>query len=160
MNLTQSQKSALKTLIDNTPAYSSVPNTQDGALALANLLNSDASPAFTVWRTSVDIGEIMNNGFAWDRVDNATVGQARIWEWLKELGSINPSKANVRAGIDAAWPGTPNQTQRDGIYSHCSRNASAIEKLFATGTGTPASPGTLVFEGPVYYLEVFSVRNP
>ncbi|HWS73672.1 MAG TPA: hypothetical protein VN324_00890, partial [Quisquiliibacterium sp.] len=71
-------------------------------------LNAASSPAYTVWRTSVSQDEIMQNGFDWVRVDNLSVGKARIWEWLfdNQSATINPSKANVRAGIDETWKGT------------------------------------------------------
>lgn len=159
MSLTPQQIAVLGTYIANTPALSALPNTQDGAYSIAVMLNQP-DPSFVVWRTYVAIDEIMNNGFAWDRVDNATVGQARIWDWMRQNGSINPSKQNVRDGIDAAWPGAANAAQRTGIYSHCKRNPTIAEKLFATGTGTDVTPGLLVFEGSVSYPEVYSARNP
>lgn len=108
------------------------------------VLNATASPAFTVWRTSVTTEEIMLNGFDWARVDNLSVGKARIWEWMHQFGSINPSQANIRAGIDAAWVGTAaDLAVRAAVYVHCKRLATVGEKLFATGTGSDAAPATM-----------------
>lgn len=114
--------------------------------------NAPSNPAFTVWRTSVSQDEIMQNGFDWTRVDNLSVGKARVWEWLFDNGStsINPSKTNVRAGIDQTWVGTAaDLAVRAAVYVHCKRQANRVERLFATGTGSDAVPGLLVFEGEI-----------
>lgn len=96
-------------------------------------LNAVASPNYYVFKTSVTIEEIMANGFDWTRVDNASVGQARIWEWLTQLGTINPSKTAILKGIGEAWKGNATQAQIDhrrAILAHCSRPAKVWEKLF------------------------------
>ena len=124
--------------------------------------NEPASPAYTVWRTNVTQDEIMQNGFDWVQVDNLSVGKARIWEWLFDNGStsINPSKANVRAGIDEAWKGTAAMLAvRAAIYVHCKRAANRVERLFATGTGSDAVPGTLVFEGTLSTSDISAILN-
>ena len=125
--------------------------------AVATALNAPTNPAFIVWRTSVSQDEIMQNGFDWTRVDNLSIGPARVWEWLfaNESKSINPSKANVRAGIEAVWKGTaPDLAVRAAVYAHCKRAASAVEKLFATGTGTTQDPATMTHEGDISFGEV------
>lgn len=120
------------------------------ANGLHTWLNEDST--FTVWKTSVQLEEITQNGFDWVRVDNLAVGKARIWEWMfgSEDGSINPNKANVRAGIEEVWKGTAaDLAVRAQVYVHCKRLATRAEKMLATGTGTDADPGTLTFEGEV-----------
>lgn len=110
----------------------------------ADLLNMPADPAFTVWKTNVTSQEIMQNGFNWTRVDNLSVGKARVWEWMFQFGSIDPSKANIRAGIEAVWVGTQADLDvRAAVYAHCKRLASVAERMFATGTGSDASPATM-----------------
>lgn len=114
--------------------------------------NAPADPAFIVWRTAVTQNEIMQNGFDWVRVDNLTIGKARIWEWLfqNESRSINPSKLNVRAGIDETWKGTAaDLAVRAAVYTHCKRACNRVERLFATGTGSDAVPGLAGFEGEI-----------
>lgn len=162
--MTPAQLSTLKTFINNDPTLSAVPNTTDGAIDLAALLNQVASPNFFVFRTDVPVSEIMGNGFAWDRVDNMTVGKSRIWEFMTQLGSINPSQANVIAGVNAAFTAGADQAMRLGIFGHCQRKASRFEKIFATGSGTTTSdlgvgPGAIVVEGPVSPAEVQNARN-
>lgn len=124
--------------------------------------NAASDPAFVVWRTSVTQDEIMQNGFDWVRVDNLSVGKARIWEWLFDNGStsINPSKANVRAGIDEVWKGTAaDLAVRAAVYVHCKRTANRVERIFATGVGSDAVPGLLTFEGEITTSDVSAMLS-
>ncbi len=158
--LTSGQKATLKTFITNTPAYNSIPNTLDGAWQLAGLLNTTASPDYVVWKSSVSTDEVMKNGMDWTRVDNLSVGKARIWEWMTLPGNFNPSKVNVRAGINATWVGTAaDLAVRAAVYVHCKRLATVAEQLFATGSGTDDTPSTMGFEGQISPQEVYDARN-
>lgn len=115
---------------------------------LRTLLNAPSNPEFWVWKTAVDPLEIMQNGMDWTRVDNLSVGKARIWDWMTKLPTFNPSKANIRAGIDATWVGTTaDLAVRANVYTHCKRVATGAERLMATGTGTNEVPGLATFEG-------------
>lgn len=157
--LTNAQLQTLKTFIEGDPTLSAFPNNDDGAFAIAALLNADSNPAFIVWRPSVSINEIMSNGFDWARVDNIDASKARIWEWMTQVGTIEPAKANVRAGIEAAWPTAGNAAQRAAIYVHCKRTATVFEKIFASGEGSSAVPATMAVVGQVSYADVSSARN-
>ena len=155
--LTTAQEQALAALIAADPALSLIPQSIDGAFAVAAELNLAASPEFVVWRTSVSQDTIMQNGFDWTRVDNLSVGPARVWEWMFSNAerAINPSKANVRAGIEAVWKGTAQDLAvRAAVYVHCKRPATRAEKLLATGTGTTETPALLTFEGDLRYQDV------
>lgn len=158
--MTPLQLAAIKADILASPDLNAQPNNSDGAYEIARLYNLPAEQTFIVWRTDVSIDEIMRNGMDWARVDNLTVGKARIWEWLGRLGSFDASKVNVRAGIDATWIGTAaDLAVRAQVYTHCKRQATRLEKLLATGTGTDASPATMTFEGVVPYQEIEAARN-
>lgn len=164
MALTSAQKATLKAAIEADQTLNSKPNTEDGAFDIAALLNQTATPDFYVWRSLVSVDEIMLNGFDWTRVDNLTTGKARIWEWMTNLGSIRPSQANVRAGVNACFAASGDAANRAAVYSHCQRLATRAEKLFATGTGTTSSdtgvgPATMGFEGNLSYQDVASARN-
>ena len=126
---------------------------------LARLLNMPTT--FICWRTLVSQDEIMQNGFDWVRVDNLSVGKARIWEWLfdNQQQSISPSKANVRAGIDECWSGAANVAMRAAIYSHLKRAATRAESILASGTGTDAAPGAFDFEGQVSIDDIGQMWN-
>lgn len=160
MALTNAQLQTLKAAILADPELAAFPNTLDGAFDLAVKLQETAAPAFVVWRTSVSQSEIILNGFDWTRVDNLSVGKARIWEWMFQFGSIDPSKVNVRAGIDTVWVGTQADLNvRAAVYVHCKRSANRGEKIFATGTGSDASPATMAVEGTINYQDIFAARN-
>lgn len=144
--LSLSQRQAIKAVIDGDPALSSQPNNSDGAFAIAAALNQLASPDWIVWRTAVPQDEIMLNGFDWTRVDNLGVGKARVWEWMfdNDNRSINPSKPNIRAGIEAVWVGTAaDLAVRAAVYVHCKTKATRAQKALSTGTGTDATPATM-----------------
>ena len=142
MNLSLAQLQTLKVwLVANAGSM----NDQEAADAL----NAEASPTFNIYRTVVSVGEVMLNGFDWTRVDNLSVGKARIWEWMTTAKEINdefvfdPSKSNIRAGINETWKGTAGDLAvRAAVYLHCFRAATIAEQLFATGAGTaPAEDG-------------------
>lgn len=157
--LTTAQLQTLKAAIDADGTLSAFPNNSDGSYAIATELNKDSAPAFIVWRSAVPLDEIMRNGMDWTRVDNLSVGKARIWDWLSRLGTLNAAQPNVRAGIDATWVGTAaDLAVRAAVYSHCKRTATRAEQLFATGTGSDASPATMAWEGYLTYQLVDMAR--
>jgi hypothetical protein len=161
MALTPEQKATLKTFILAHPDIGNYPNSIDGAADFAaQKLNILADPAFIVWRTSVTRGEILQNGFDWTRLDNLSVGKARVWNDIFVDGQLNPAKANVRAGIESVWVGTQADLDvRAAVYVHCKESATVGEKLFATGTGTTVSPATRVVVGSISYQDVHDARN-
>lgn len=161
MALTPAQNATLKAAILGDATLNAIANTADGAFEIADRLDLQAAPAFIVWKTSVSIDEIMRNGIDWTRVDNLSVGKARIWDWMTRLGQFDASRTNIRAGIDATWVGTAaDLAVRATIYTHCKRSATRAEKLFATsGAGSDADPAVMGVEGHLNYLDVFAARN-
>jgi hypothetical protein len=154
--LTPAQLQTLKAAIlaETDAAFVALRN--EGATGLmAEWFNKPST--FTAWRTSVPQDEIMQNGFDWVQVDNLSAGKARIWEWLfqNQMRVINPSKSNVRAGIAECWKGTAAMIAvRDAVLVRCKRFATRGERVFATGTGTDADPGSLVVEGYISDYDV------
>lgn len=158
--MTPAQLATLKAAILADPVLDAYPNNSDGAYDMAQFLNQLATPSYIVWRTAVDPDEIMRNGMDWTRVDNLSLGKARIWEWMSRLGTFDPSKINIRAGIDAAWVGTAQDLAvRAIVYTHCKREATKAEKIFASGSGTDASPSTMTIEGLLPYSDIQAARN-
>ena len=158
--MTPEQLATLKAAINSNQTWAALPMTSGGALVIAEAMNQLANPAFIVWRTNVTDAEIMQNGFDWTRVDNLSVGKARVWDWMFRFGSINPAKVNVRAGIDQTWVGTAaDLAVRAAVYVHCKRSATVAEKLFATGTGSDLSPSDMSFEGNVSADDVAQARE-
>lgn len=130
--------------------------------ALAAYFNADTS-TFIVWKTNVTKEDLtQNDAFDWTRVDNLSVGKARIWTEMfdNQARAINPSKANVRAGIAATWVGTAaDLAVRAAIVTQCQRSATRAEKILATGTGTAATPAVLTFEGTISVGEASLIRS-
>ena len=161
MALSSGQKAALKAFIEADAGLNANPNTNVGNSIIAAVLNVAASPEFVVWRTSVGRDEITQaDAWAWIEVDNLTVGKARIWEWLFEgVGSINASKANVRAGIAECWSGTAAKLAvQAAVLGVCKRPALLIEKIFSTGTGSTGSPAIMGREGTITTDEIEEAR--
>lgn len=160
--MTPAQLQTLKAYIAADQVLAAYPQNTDGAYDIAIKLNLTAVPDYIVWRTSVSQDEIMLNGFDWTRVDNLSVGAARVWQWMFDNGgkSFNPSKVNIRAGIDQVWRGTAQDLAvRAVVYTHCKRSATVFEKIFASGSGSDASPSTMAIESPVSYQDVMTARN-
>lgn len=150
--LNPAQLLVLKADILADSSFNNQPHNSDGAFFIAQAYNLEAAGPFIVWRTNVDRDEIQQlAAFDWTLVDNLTVGKGRIWEWMFMRGAaINPSMVNVRAGIAACWVGSaPLVAVQTAILNQCKRNASRVEKLFAVGTGSTASPATMAVEGPI-----------
>ena len=130
---------------------------------VAEWYNQVGANAPIVWKTSLQLEEITSNGFDWVRVDNLSVGKARIWEWMfgAESKSINPSKPNIRAGIAEVWKGTAaDLAVQATVLNHCKRGTSRIEALFAVGTGTAAVPATMGFEGLLTEMDISLATAP
>ena len=134
--LTNAQLIVLRDDIAADPAFAGLPHNSDGAWAVAAAYNLQAVPNFYVWKDSVETNVIMGNGFDWTRIDNLTVGKSRIWDFMTRLGVLNPSQANVRAGILATFGTAADLAMRLAIFGHCQRLATRIQKLFSTGAGT------------------------
>lgn len=160
--LTDAQKQTVKAAILADQALAAQPMNSDGAFAIADALNQLATPAFIVWRTSLSLSECTRaTGFDWTEVDGLTVGKARIWEWLfkNEAQACDPSRANVRAGIQNCWSGTANRAAvNTALQAVMKRSATRAEKLLATGTGSDTTPATMGFEGPISYQDVQDAR--
>lgn len=151
MTLTPAQLAALKSdILANAATLQAAIDTLDGNV-IAAFYNALAAPSFTVWKTIVSPKDVMKQaGWNWTRVDNLSVGKARIWEWIKDSGMFSAADANVRAGIDAVWVGTQADLDvRAAVYIACKRFSTRAEKLFSTGAGSDAVPATLAFEGTI-----------
>lgn len=159
-DLTTPQMQALKALAQSDQtANGYLVNGNDNELASwFNALNTKI-----VWKSTLLCDEIFqSDGFDWTRVDNLSAGKDRIQSLMcsNVNRSINPSKANVRAGIDAVWVGTTaDLAVRAVIYALAKRTATRAEAALATGTGTTASPATLGWEGQIDQYQVSAIRS-
>jgi hypothetical protein len=153
-------------LADNDPAIVQA-RTDRVDSEIARLYNLPAAPVYWIWRTAVPWDEILQNGFDFLRVDNLSIGKARVWEWLfkNQANAIDPRKANIRQGVIEAWKGTQADLDvRAQVWLHCQRQASKVERLFATGAGTAATidgvgPGVSTVTAPLTTAAVSAALN-
>lgn len=141
MALIATQLQALKADILAAADLFPLVGTPDGRFEIARLYNLAAPGPWVVWRTRVPVADIEQNGFVWASVDALVAGKARIWEWMRSAGFIQPNKVNVRQGlVDAFGAGS---AMANSIAPHLKMNASRAQKLYSTGTGTTAAPATM-----------------
>lgn len=152
--LTTEQIATLKALALADPtALALIQNVDD--IGLAAWFNADTT--FVVWRTSMSTG--LSRGAiitGATQLDALTAGKRDSLLWLCSE-TLNPTDPAVRAAIDDLC-GTQN-TLKAALVSAQKRNATRAEKALATGTGTTAVPGLLVYEGKLSYGEASTVRS-
>ena len=127
---------------------------------LADLYNVNASPTFTGWKTNVPLVQVGNNIVASELSGLSTLNNTRlqtIAQYSPE--GINPSLVDRRAFFDDVFSGAGGVNTRARLLILWKRLASRFERVFATGTGSDASPGMFVIEGPVSYT-VFQCAPP
>ncbi len=145
-------------------------HTPDNAFAVAAFYNQPASPDYYVWRTNVAEDEYVGttgidvaNGnaatdFSWTGTGFITrsQGERDAWARIFRNGSCNPSRANVRTAFGDILSGAtaPAPANRNHMLVISKRKATWTEKLFATGTGTFASPAVMAVEGPLTLADV------
>ena len=123
---------------------------------LARLYNLNSS--FVVWRTNISPEEY-REAINWTEVALLTDGQARIWEWVTQsmTAPIDASSANVRQGLsDTFAAGTSTRTD---MLQVAKRFSNIGEQIFASGTGSNVSPGTLGFEGVITIDDIGRALN-
>lgn len=182
--MTPAQLATLKAAILADQTMAAKPLTSGGALEIAVLLNAAASPAYNVWRSVTPASNILDS-ITWanltpaDTADGtatftnrALVCQAKQMNLqiilqgrdsvasgkLSVRGGLSDALQNVPAGaggalVDAGWAGAGK------VKATMTRTASVIEKLFATGNGTTATPSTMGYEGPVSSEDVQQARE-
>lgn len=149
MPLTTAQKATLKTHIQATSDLNAkyVDGDLDG---LAALLNTLASPNFTVWKTNVPVPSVGQTLVASELAGLTALNNDRLVSFaLYNPDGFNPSRSDHRAFFDNVFSGSGGAGTRAALLVLWKRLARRAEKLFATGTGSDASPATLTFEGEV-----------
>jgi hypothetical protein len=65
-----------------------------------------------------------------------------------DAGITNYALANIRTGVGVLFSGAPPVVaQHAHVDAHGRRLVTRGERLYVTGTGTPAAPGLLTWEG-------------
>ncbi len=143
--------------------FKSDPDNTTKANVVAGIYNGIASPDFWVWRTMVTQADVVGTTTAdgttwsWTTYISRSQGERDGWrEMFADGGFVDASQANVRQGFadifSGASAGAP--AQRTHLLTIGRRKATIAEKLFATGTGSTASPATMGAEGVLVYNSV------
>lgn len=155
--LTPAQQTVLNAAISADPAYNTLPPNNGSALFIANSLNTTVSPAFVVWKKSESIGNIGRAFNAAELAGLSTLNNTRLQTLGLYLASgVDPSILAIRQFFDDIFSGAGGVNTRASLLALWKRSPSAnkIEKIFATGTGSDASPATMSFEGTVTYIDI------
>lgn len=180
MALTPAQLPVLKAAIDANPAWAALVNNEDTADFISGELDKLAAPAFYVWKTSVQTGELFDaivwanltpsptpdGTAAWTNRSLACQGkQFNLQTILTGRESLNPSKPRIRNGLQDALTDVPSgnngnvrQAGWTEVLALLYRQATAGEKIFATGTGTEVAPALLVVEGKISRQDIVEAR--
>jgi hypothetical protein len=156
MALTTAQKQTLKADIEASAdaAVIAARNAQDWD-AMAALYNAIASPAFTVWKSLVSIGDIGKAFNSSELGSRTSLENTRLQTLaIYHSAGLNPSIASNRQFFDDIFSAAGGVQTRAALLALYKRLARRIEKLFATGTGSDGSPATLGFEGTVNSQDV------
>ena len=161
MALTAPQLATLKAAILADGTLNAFPNNSDGNYDLANtgLKAVAAGPNNICWKSAVQPAEYRNQ-IVWSEIAALTAGNSRVWEYITGMNTlpINAADANIRSAISAAFTsGAPNTLTV--LTAIAKRIMTKLESFFATGTGSTASPATLVIEGGISAADVAAVRN-
>ena len=147
--LTPAQLLTLKAAIAAETDAGFVVNRVAGNTGLMAEFYNTAS-TFIVYKTSAtndEIGDAMNGT---EVAGLSSLSMQRLQLLANYSGSTqNPSRVDRRAAFDAAFSGAGGAITRVSLAALWKRAAKRGERLFATGTGTTATPGLLVFEGDI-----------
>lgn len=137
----------------------------------AAALNADApGPNNVCWRTSVDVGLIGNAVSGAELAVMSSLNLARLQTvLLLSQSGFNPSLPGRRRLLEDIFSGVEGAVTRAALLAAWKRTMTVGERLFATGTGSDASPATLgsvsvgertvYLEGPVSFREISEARN-
>lgn len=156
MSLTSAQLTLLKTdILANFPG---VPNNDDENFAIADAYNLLASPAFIVWKSTLETSAVFD-ALEWTTFIGRSDNEQRAFTLMMRNGVINPSRPNIRQGFADIFSGPSGATQRASLLALAKRSATRAEKLFSTGVGTDVAPATMSFEGNLSYSDISNARN-
>ena len=177
--MTPAQLTTLGAYIAAQPDLNTYQLGLDQAYAIASLLNQPST--FVVWATTTSAAN-MSDAIVWadltptdapdgtqvwlDRAMACQGKQFNLQILLASRDQISTGKANVRAGFQDALTNVPSGVGGALVSAGwvtmktvMQRNASRVESVFATGTGTTASPGALVWEGQIDPQTVQAARG-
>ena len=124
---------------------------------LAAWLNALATPDFYYWRPNVGVDEMENAWVGTDIDGMSALNMQRLQLQLllttSRSGVFDMSRADRRAGFENPFGTNQSNASRVAMRALWKRKATRFEKLFATGTGSDASPAVLGLDDSGQYLQ-------
>lgn len=142
----------------NTDPYVVEQLAAGGHGGVLNWYNGLATPAYYVWKTNISTTDIFN-AVVWSGTGgfiSRSAGERDGFIALTARGNVDPSRANIRQALADIFSGVGQAAvdTRAAITAVSKRQATNIEKLFAVGSGTLASPSDLVVQGQLVVEDV------
>lgn len=158
MALTPAQLPVLKAAIlaETDSAFVEYRNNGDNG-QMAAWFNEPFVPTFYVWRadyTSDQIAAAIDNGITQLDALTASKRDSLLW-WAGR--SHDMRKASVQAAVNDLC-GSQN-TLKSAVLDGGKRGLLKVERLFATGTGSLAAPGSTSFDGQITSADITDARN-
>lgn len=162
MAMTPAQLAILGTYITTQPDLASEPFTPPGTTEIQRRLNLPATPAGvrTVWRTSMALNVVALSFAPAELEGLSPLNRTRLQTLAMYMAlGINPAIEAVRTFFLDVFAGPGGADTRANINRDWTRVCTRVERVYATGTGSQASPATLGYEGPVTYEDVDTARR-
>ena len=162
--LTDPQLAILRADITADPAFVGVSSTSDGDYLIAAAYNLPAVPDFWIWRANLSVQEMISGnaagpGIDWDEYRLLAAGFQSSFLALTQGQTVDTTQANIRSAFSGIFTAAGSPNSRANLIAMARRKATRIEKLFAVGTGSPASPAIAVFVGSIGFKEVGKART-
>ena len=160
MPLTTEQVATLRAAILADPALAAWRQERRDDM-IADYYNQPASPAFSVWRNDVRVEEIGNAWVGTDIDGMSALNMQRLQLLLASSpsGVFDMTRADRRAGFEGPFGTTVNNASRVAMRAAWKRTLTRVERLFASGTGSDATPGVTTYYGTVTTGEISNILN-
>lgn len=152
--LTPEQKTTLRAFVQAEPAIAALLAAADD-IAIAAWLNTPI--AEKCWKTCLDIAEV-HDIMDWTEFIGRSVGEKAAFTCMFVMGAVNPSRPNIRSGLNDIFSGTGAKpiALRASFLTIMQRPMTRAEKVLSTGpvNGTY----TLTHEGELSYADASELR--
>jgi hypothetical protein len=139
-------------------AVNAVPNNSDGNFAIAFWYNQ-ATVGFIVWRNNVPVYQVGNAMLQTDIANLTATNLSRLQVDAGFYTQGFTGSANTEAGFNDIFSVAGASGTRANLHIVWRRVALRNEQLFATGTGSDASPATMGHEGTISGSDVQNARS-
>lgn len=153
-SLSPAQASTLRNNILASELAAKCVGTGDGPYDIVVAYNLPASPAYVIWRaqyTPEQKAAAIDAGIT--QLDALTASKREVLLWWANRTHDARTAAAQTAMSDMT--GSQN-TLKAALQDGAKRNATRAERVFATGTGSTASPGTSAIEGAITLVDVLA----